>query len=368
MEERTTKRHPSYGAITVHRATGDFDNLFQSSVGGNTAMVLEVYEAEVNDHGLGEDHVHPRKELIEIHLSPLQWAEVISSISLGGGTPCTIHRIQGKMIEEPPKEEALAHRNARQYKEELDDLAKFSKRAEKLVGDILAKGGKMKAADRDALGEIFKKLTRTVTDSGPFLVQQTEQALSRMVEEAKATITDHAVHLRVGAGAVTVPALEAEVGAPSPTDAYDAEMELRAAEHRADQPEIPDLPKRAIEYKSPEDYSNDELAEVISGHLARIEHEQQAARMVNYETEDERCQDKEGAKPGQLYCAGASAGASKKHAVYIRYVSYHGTPRAISHAEGAAYLRALRQGYIGRHYAHEIQAWTEEVGRRPEGT
>ena len=362
MEERTTKSHPSYGVIVVSRATGDFNNLFQSSVGGNTGMILEICEAEVSDSGLGEDHIHPRKELIEIHLSPLQWAEMISSVSLGGGTPCTIHRLHGKMIEEPPKEEALAHRNARQYEEELDDLAAFSRRAENLVGDILAKGGKMKATDRNALREIFRKLTRTVTDSGPFMVKQTEEALNRMVQEAKATITDHAIHHRLTAGEVTVPALE--VG---PTQSVTVELEGGPTQSVTVHPDLPDLPKRAIEYKSPEDYSNDELAEVISGHLTRIEAEQRAARMETYKTEDERCQDSGSVGTGAFSCAGASAGASKKHAVYVRYVSYHGTPRAISHAEGAAYLRALRQGYTGRHYAHEIQAWAEKVERRPEG-
>ena len=339
--EETRKAHPSYGVVTVHRATGNFDNLFQSDVGGNSGIVLEIKRAEVFDSGLGDDHVQPREELIEVHLSPLQWAEVITSMNLGAGTPCTIHWFDGDHVEEPPREEALAHRNARQFKEELDDLARFASAAGRRVEDILAKGGKMKAGDRDALAEIFRKLTKTITDSGPFMMKQTEQAVNRMVADAKATLTDHAHQLQLDPGTVTVPAL-----GEGPVDVGVGPVGVEPEVARDLPPEIPDLPPREKELKPPEEYTARELAESIGVRLRRIEAEDRAARREAYGSETERITDAD-TKPGHFYSAGAVA--LHGGGVQVVYVSYQGGTR-LTREDAVRYLRYLRDGGRGSHF------------------
>lgn len=338
MGDEVRKEHESYGVLTVHRATGTFDNLFQSSVASMSGMILKVCRAAVGNHGLGHDHVYPREELIEVHLSPLQWAEAISSIGIGEGTPCTIHRVDGTRMEEHPREEALARRTAQQFAGELEDLGKFVRRAEAMVDDILAKGGKMKAADRVNLKEIFGKLTRTIADSGPFLMKQTEDALGRMVGEAKAAITDHAHHLQLEGEVPTHPMLEG----PREERAFDALGPPNVSPAR---PEIPDLGPREKDLKPVEQYTLDELAEEINLRLKKIEADQRAERMAKYETQGERDVDAD-AKPGHFYYAGAHSSGRR---IGVTYVSYHGGTM-LARDQAVAYLKGLRGGFKGRHY------------------
>ena len=76
-------KHESYGIIGISRVTSHpAKNLFGSSVKHTHSMALRIKTASVDRH-LNQDWYHAENELIEIEMSPTQFAEMITSLDTG---------------------------------------------------------------------------------------------------------------------------------------------------------------------------------------------------------------------------------------------------------------------------------------------
>ncbi len=366
-DETITDEHESYGTIQIVRSTGRFKHLFGSNIETNSAVHLTISEAS-RDHQLGSDWIHSGKQIVSLHMTELQFAQMITSMGQGDGTPVTLRHIQGKQMEEPPAAPSTARRVAERFAKDTADTAAFAKEAGTLVKDILGKGAKMKAEDRQKLESIFRKLTQVITDSGPFLMKQAEEAIADMVGEARATITQHAHALGVSSSVAQLPALNApnegnaldegdlvypdepvEFEPETEHERDEAEMrsvvEVTPEEGDADfipvpgdptyeAPELPDLPEREIDQLSVADMNSAQVAERITDHLKRHE---AAGVKAGVNTNHERA----------LFF-GAHAFVVRG-GVSIRYISYQGISK-ITLPEAKLYLEALQGGYIGCHW------------------
>jgi len=79
--------HPAYGAIRVVRTSGHTE-LFQSPLKHQNYISIEISDAYVR-RSHGRDWMHSKREFIRFHMSEHQWAQFISSMGDGGGTPIT---------------------------------------------------------------------------------------------------------------------------------------------------------------------------------------------------------------------------------------------------------------------------------------
>jgi hypothetical protein len=360
--------HESFGTISICRAQGRFDNLFGSNIDTNHAVHLTIQRAE-RRHEHAHDWIHGREELVSVYLSPLQFAEFLTSMGQGEGIPCTLDRVAGTKMEQPPETEATARKVVREFVEKTEDIAVFAKGADQLVKDILAKGQKMKKGDREELQSIMTKMVRLTTDSAPFLIKQAEEHIDKMVSEAKATITQHANVLGVEAGAVTLPKalgggdtpvlddgpveFEPETDyerdeqytrercggvefEPEPGDIDYEEPEDRTQRSAfeyldSESPEIPDLPEREIEGLEVDDMNAAQVAEKIFGRLRRLE-----ALGI----------DSGGSGGKRFYGAQAYDDRGK---VYVTYVSFHGSTK-LTLDQAKEYLKGLNAGSQDRHH------------------
>lgn len=89
--------HPAYGAIQISRVNGGNGQFFGSALNPSNYIEIRIYEASMNMN-LTDNYVYPNKLLTSIKLTNSQFAEAITSLNNGSGTPCTLQFADGKQI------------------------------------------------------------------------------------------------------------------------------------------------------------------------------------------------------------------------------------------------------------------------------
>lgn len=327
--------HESFGIVQLATMHGRFDNLFQSGVDTQHAMSLTISRAAIYSLGDGcddgSDHVIAEEQIVQVTLSPLQFAELLTSGGSGDGVPCTLESVAGRAQLDPPRAEQKATRAASQFVEDCHELSAFAKESGALVAEILAKGNRMKVADRDKLRDIFRKLAGVATDTGPYLMGKAEGHLRRLVSEAKATISSHAHAVAAHAG-TEVDQTTISLSIPPVID------ETAPPPH----PVLPPLPPLEIRSKAVDDMSARDLGILINHHLRKQETAIRRRKRLFWE--EHRVH--EDAIPGEFYMANAHG---EKGRITVVYVSYQGSTN-LTLPEARAYLRALRDGWKGPHW------------------
>lgn len=186
MDEWEPERHESYGVVQVSRVSGHAA-LFGSPFRHMHYMKLSIGRSS-RQRNLGRDwHFGSiRGELIEINMSEAQWARMVSSAGLGGGTPCTLNYVGGQKQQECPEQQEVERFHA--------DIDKSTEKALEFMTDAIAKlkaladdksptKEKRKAA-LDAVESAQKKLT----DSAPWVAKQLRERMDTIVQEGKTEI------------------------------------------------------------------------------------------------------------------------------------------------------------------------------------
>jgi hypothetical protein len=112
----TDEEHPSYAAISVHRVSGR-RHLFMSEAVHQHFVRLAISPAVVKRNLATDWMFGLNRPFIEIDMSEAQWTHFMSSANLGNGTPCTLARLNGEAVEEPPPPRAKTD----QFSEDMED-------------------------------------------------------------------------------------------------------------------------------------------------------------------------------------------------------------------------------------------------------
>lgn len=89
-------RHESYGNLNIYRSTGSKRALFGSDLKQGNTINLEISLSELT-RGISNDWYYPYEKLIQIEMSPVQFAEAITNMNTSG-VPCTIKMFNGKKL------------------------------------------------------------------------------------------------------------------------------------------------------------------------------------------------------------------------------------------------------------------------------
>ena len=100
-DEVKRQKHPAYGLVQFSRQHGGSKKLFGSQIRSDTTIALRIFEGEVQ-HELSYDRYSHAKNrpIIEVVLSAAQFAELLTTMNMGSGVPCTIEYRDGKDV--PP--------------------------------------------------------------------------------------------------------------------------------------------------------------------------------------------------------------------------------------------------------------------------
>ena len=95
-------KHPSYGQLSITRVNSSHhQTLYGSPIKHDSFISMRLHESEVYRENGVERH-HAGTCLVEVNMSEAQFAQLITTLNIGGGTPVTISRIDGKNIDRPP--------------------------------------------------------------------------------------------------------------------------------------------------------------------------------------------------------------------------------------------------------------------------
>ena len=183
---RVPKEHPSYGTLSINRVTSSNSTpCFGSPILHNHTIRLKINKAELN-RSLHEDRFFPREQMIEVEMTPQQFAEMLTSPN-SMGTPVTIKAVNRESVEETPFISKLD-----QFETELKEKVKstHSETKQKLanIAELLNSGKPVGKKDREYINKLISSINQDVESNFPFLQTQMIEEMGRVVGEAKAQI------------------------------------------------------------------------------------------------------------------------------------------------------------------------------------
>jgi hypothetical protein len=190
MSDDKYEKHPSYGMVQFSRVQcGGMtlqNKLFGSPLPYHLSTVrLRIMRGE-RHHNLSYDSFYGHEEIIEVELSPQQFADLLTSMNIGSGVPCTIRHLNGKQVEEPPhdsKSEAELVRDG--FDDDVKKIATDLKVQSAAIKERLGKKN-LTVEDRKFIASTLDMLVQEVEKNLPFVLQQFVEATTRVVTSAKA--------------------------------------------------------------------------------------------------------------------------------------------------------------------------------------
>jgi len=180
------KSHSSWGMVGVSRSQGTPRPLFGTSIKHGTTITLTIHECE--DHrGLNRDWFHAKKRLIEIELSASQFAELITTMNVGDGVPCTIRRTEKGAIQYAEGENKI-DQHSQEFAASMEDMTnKFAKVVSEAT-EILENKPAISKTDRKNILEGLRMLLQNVKSNIPFFKRQFDEQMDKTIVEAKAEV------------------------------------------------------------------------------------------------------------------------------------------------------------------------------------
>jgi hypothetical protein len=187
LDDTTVGTHESYGMISVSRVSSNLgQSLFGSSIKHSNTIMLRIKKGEV-DRLLNRDWYRGKEEIVNVELSPTQYAEMLTCMNMGDGVPCTIRRLNGKMIE-GPSEVKQRQIFEQEFQENITALENECSDGVNDVADILLKKGSITIKERKKALEKITGIMRIVGDYLPFIQRSFNESMDKTVLEAKGEV------------------------------------------------------------------------------------------------------------------------------------------------------------------------------------
>ena len=170
------------GMISWSKTSGSARALFGTEIDTANPIKLEICHAEENRE-LSRNWYFSKKQIVEIELSPIQWAEFLTSGNTSG-VPCTIKYLNGERMSDPKSSTIMEDYN-NEVEEQFDEFGKsFDKVAETLKEQIDSN----KPMGKKALEELLRKVeilrTNTVANVN-FVKDSFKEDMNKIVTKAK---------------------------------------------------------------------------------------------------------------------------------------------------------------------------------------
>lgn len=198
-EDTKVFKHPSYGMAQFSRGQTTSARLFGSAVKVQDIITLTIRRGE-RQHDLNCDWYFGHEELIEVHMTEGQFAQLITHMNQGSGIPCTINHIAGKRVEAPekdaPSEAELIHE---EFKVKAKTLTKKLEESSQRVKDI-ANNSKLPQKDKKAIADAVDRFKNEAESGMPFLLHQLTEAGEKIVTQVKMEVVAFADRTLKAAG------------------------------------------------------------------------------------------------------------------------------------------------------------------------
>jgi len=187
-DDEFEREHPSYGILHISRTSGGTSaiRLFGSPLATHYGTIRLTISKGKWIHGLNHDRYYGmNKDFIEVEMSAAQFADAITSLNMGSGTPCTIRYVDGERVAAPPVHATEAEHIRDNFEGTLDKYKAKARTYRKRIEELASKlSTKAREEIRIALDVMEQQLASNV----PFVVEQFQEATSRITTSAKAEV------------------------------------------------------------------------------------------------------------------------------------------------------------------------------------
>lgn len=183
-----TYEHPAWAVVQVSRRSGLVD-LFGSALQHQHYVALTIGRADkiVSDNGEERTFGGLRGELIEINMSEAQWGQLLSSMNMGGGVPCTLTYVNGERVPEaPPSRMVDQYHDA--AKERAKELGKELIELRKTIETRFADKKPLTVKEKEELLNKVNMAVMSLVDRLPFVQSMMQESLEKQVAAAKTEI------------------------------------------------------------------------------------------------------------------------------------------------------------------------------------
>ena len=171
-----TRKEDYMGMISWSKCyNGSARSMFGTEIKTSNPIKLEINHAE-ECRNLSSNWYFPRKQIVEIELSPIQWAEFLTSGNTEG-VPCTLKYVDGQRMSEPKDTEIF-----NDYNEEIEeDFDKF-KEIEDIVKNAIDSKKPMGMKD---LSSLLNKIQNAMANVD-FVKDSFKEDMNKIAGKAKA--------------------------------------------------------------------------------------------------------------------------------------------------------------------------------------
>jgi len=199
------ERHPSFGIIGFHRISHGLGRnlLFGSHLDRHHETIeLRVFRAS-RDHSLAHDTVYAElrgRPLIEVELSPAQFAQLLTTMNVGDGVPCTIRWVNGERMPDVPDEhESEQVKIYKGFQGGLDRMVAALDEKRQRLDEILSKKSFNKD-DRKEIRNLVFGIFQYLESNASFVLNSFEESAEKVVTAAKAQVDEFVLGALIRAG------------------------------------------------------------------------------------------------------------------------------------------------------------------------
>lgn len=177
------------GLVGLSRVNGS-KKLYMSNLNNSNWISLRVYEGrDTTEYGEKKVFAKSGRPLVDLELSASQFAELLTTMNVGHGVPCTLRYINGEEIDQAGLEED--EKPVDIGKKHFEKNAKeFTEKINKKTSDYLEEleGLKMSKKDKARVQHILQDVKTEINSNMPFYVSMFEEAAKKVVTESKTEI------------------------------------------------------------------------------------------------------------------------------------------------------------------------------------
>jgi hypothetical protein len=187
-EGANTYDHPAFGTIALFEARGGNEQLFGSDVPHSSCLRIEIRRAELR-RDLNRDWIHSREVVCEFEMTHAQFAQFITGVGNGTGTPVTLLRApeRGAKLGTMPGIEKIESKHDTHRREVREAATKQVDRMHASIGklDELLASGKAGKKDLQAIARELRIAAEHLPVNLEFAVKSAEEALEKATSDAK---------------------------------------------------------------------------------------------------------------------------------------------------------------------------------------
>lgn len=185
-------QHPSFGMLAIHRISGNSGFLFGSNVEPNNFIEITLHTA-VMMRELNHDWFVPHDEVFRVKMSPVQFAELLTSQN-GEGVPVTIVSEHKKRVEQLDVARNRKVQAEQEMKNSMNEITANLTNAIKEATETINTKGRFNKDDKEKLiGQLNYVLTE-LKSNVPYAMNEFSREIDKIVVDAKAEISAAIAH------------------------------------------------------------------------------------------------------------------------------------------------------------------------------